>query len=271
VSSYFNLIEINSTFYRIPLQKQCRSWLGRVHDRADFQFTVKAFRDFTHAKPPAGYEAVAQFKDGVYPIFEGGRLGAVLIQFPWSYRFSTPACDHILELHNRLSPFPTSIEVRHGSWGSLSAIEFFRQHALTLCGIDQPVIGNSLTDRTYLPGASGAYFRLHGRNREEWFKRETNRDLRYNYLYSEKELSAWADRVGDIANRVESVYLVLNNHFRGQAVVNALQLKAMLSGEKTAIPKSLLELYPQLRTIAEPAAGGAEDARSGPEDQGTLF
>jgi uncharacterized protein YecE (DUF72 family) len=243
LSSYFDLIEINSTFYRVPSRSTCRRWVERVASRPDFLFTAKVPQEITHAGAPASGGEIAAFKTAIEPLLEGGRLGAVLVQFPWSFRAVPDGMAYVTALAERLAPFPTVFEMRHGSWGTTRSLSFFRESGLALCGIDQPLIGDSLAPDSHVPGGGRAYFRLHGRNKANWFG-GTGRDERYDYLYDASELHPWSDRVRSAARNVEHVFVVLNNHFRAQAVVNALQLQSMLVGAPVRGPRSLLSAYP---------------------------
>ena len=143
-----------------------------------------------------------------------------------------------------MAPLPTAVEVRHGSWEHPDAAVFFRDSAIPLCGVDQPRIGQSLSPDTYTPGIAGVYFRLHGRNNKNWFNKDAGRDQRYDYLYSENELKEWSDKVREVEEGVQRVFVVLNNHFRGQAVANALQLDAMLAGTQSEAPPGVVAEYP---------------------------
>ncbi len=256
LASYFNLIEINNTFYRVPARRTCSDWVRRVDDRPGFVFTAKAPRDFTHRKVPAADHEIQAFKLAIEPIYEKERLGAVLLQFPWSFRLTPGSTKKIKSLVDRIAPFPTAVEVRHGSWQGPDAAAFFRDSAIPMCGVDQPLIGQSLSPDTYSPGEAGAYFRLHGRNRKTWFNNDAGRDERYNYLYSEKQLEAWRDKVRDVRESVQRVFVVLNNHFRGQAVANALQLDAMISGSKSNAPPGVVAEYPHTGNLLEAADTG---------------
>jgi uncharacterized protein YecE (DUF72 family) len=248
LASYFNLIEINSTFYRIPDRRMCETWVRRISHVPDFVFTVKLFSEFTHTKTPGAEHEIGTFHDAIEPIQRAGRLSAVLAQFPWSFRFSPETSRYLERLATLLAPYPTVVEVRHGSWAEPTALDFFRQRRITACGIDQPVIGDSITPEFQAPGAAGAYFRLHGRNRAQWFDRAAGRDARYNYLYSDAELGYWAERVRQVSSQVDRTHVVLNNHFQGQAVANALQLKAMLTGRRLPAPRGVLARFPALAT-----------------------
>src|ERR1700720_2454327 len=119
------------------------------------------------------------------------------------------------------------------------------------CNIDQPVLGRSLAPTEHVTSAVG-YVRLHGRNYEQWFDSD-NRNDRYNYLYSERELAGWKERIDRVAERAQTTYVITNNHFESKAGVNALELKSMISGHRVPAPPTLLEKYPELRKIADPA------------------
>jgi uncharacterized protein YecE (DUF72 family) len=259
VTGYFNLIEINSTFYRVPRPATAASWAERVSHRRDFQFTVKAFHEFTHGASPARRSEIDAFARAVEPLSAKGRLSAVLVQFPWSFRFSPAATRYISDLAAWFAPLATAIEVRHGSWGKPEATAFFVENGIGMCGIDQPQIGESLPPGAGVADGAGAYLRLHGRNRAEWFKPDTNRDRRYDYLYSAEELNEWVERVKRLAREIDRIHVVLNNHFRGQAVANALAMSAMLSGHRAAAPQGIIEAYPGISAWLEEgsATGGA--------------
>ncbi|PMP95667.1 MAG: hypothetical protein C0168_05080, partial [Candidatus Aminicenantes bacterium] len=96
-----------------------------------------------------------------------------------------------------------------------------------------------------------SYVRLHGRNYKDWFREEAGRNDRYNYLYSKEELEDWIGRIKKLAEGSQRVFIITNNHYRGQALANALQIKNMLTGEKLQIPATMLEKYPVLKEIAQ--------------------
>jgi len=271
ISSYFDLVEINSTFYRVPARSVCRRWSERVAGRPDFLFTAKAPREITHGAMPHAGEDLSAFKTALEPLFEGGRLGAVLVQFPWSFRPTPEAMAHVKTVTDCLRPYPTAVEVRHGAWGEPRALAFFRDHGIALCGIDQPMIGNSLAPDSYLPGSGLAYFRLHGRNKAKWFAEDAGRDERYNYLYDDSELAPWRERIGHAAKDAGRVFAVLNNHFRGQAVVNALQLQTMLTGQKARAPGIVVSAYPHSKGFLVAGGEDGSSRRGGRDGQRGLF
>ena len=250
LASYFNLIEINSTFYRLPPPSTAARWVERVAHAPEFRFTLKGHQDLTHARKPLDPQVVESFKHALSPLLDADRLLSVLLQFPWSFRNTAENRRRLEALIETLVPFPVAIEVRHGGWARDRGLAALAERGVTVCAVDQPLIGDSLSMRVHHTGEAGAYFRLHGRNKSEWFRPDTNRDLRYNYLYSPSELAPVADTVRAAAATASQVAVVLNNHFRGQAVANAIELKAMLAGARVAVPPDLLSAYPRLGAIA---------------------
>ncbi|HEX6790979.1 MAG TPA: DUF72 domain-containing protein [Candidatus Krumholzibacteria bacterium] len=257
VASYFTLVEINSTFYRVPAPHVVRRWAERVADRPQFTFTLKAHQSLTHhgfAGTPAELDPLRRAID---PLADTARLGAVLLQFPWSFRFDDESRAHLDARVRELSPYPLAVEVRHGSWASEEAARYLSSLGVSVCGIDQPVIGESLPPYVYRAGSAGAYFRFHGRNYRNWFAEDAGRDARYDYLYSPGELSPWAGVIREAA-KSSAVHVVLNNHFRGQAPANAFEMAFALFGRKPDAPVTLRRAIPQIAecTVARAAPGG---------------
>jgi uncharacterized protein YecE (DUF72 family) len=148
------------------------------------------------------------------------------------------------------------VEVRHASWDSQESREFLRRTGLNFCNIDQPHSRNSIGPTSVATGPI-AYYRFHGRNAQAWFARDAGRDERYNYLYTGDELAPWAGNIAAMALEVQKLFVMNNNHYRGQAVVNALQLKAAISGRRVRVPEPLAEQYPALKDIAAPSGESA--------------
>jgi uncharacterized protein YecE (DUF72 family) len=94
--------------------------------------------------------------------------------------------------------------------------------------------------------------RLHGRNAVNWFADNIPTYERYNYLYGEDELREWVGRLNAMGTQAANVYVFANNHYRGQGVTNALELRALLEGSPVAVPEDLLRAYPRLKRIAQP-------------------
>ncbi len=179
---------------------------------------------------------------------EAGKLGALLIQFPYSFHRTPSTRDWLRRIVETFQNFPLAVEFRHNSWNTPEVFQGLRQHDIAFCNIDQPVINESIGP-TEAVTASLAYVRLHGRNYDTWFRETADRDARYNYLYTEEELKPWVARIARMCERAAEIYVVTNNHFQGQAVVNALELKHALGCKMDQAPEPLLELYPSLNRL----------------------
>ena len=238
LSGIFDTIEINSTFYRPPPPRMSESWARRTPD--GFLFTVKAWERFTHDRETFSPADRRVFEEGLAPILAAGKLGAVLLQFPWYFQDTPAGRDRIRRAVEAIGEWaPLVLEVRHRSW--LDALDFIREQRLSFCNIDQPRSSTSITGTNLVTGPVG-YVRLHGRNAKAWFSKEAGRDQKYDYLYSPEELRAWAEAIG--AMETESLYVIANNHFQGKAVVNAIQLARAL-GKPVEAPEPLRSAYPE--------------------------
>jgi uncharacterized protein YecE (DUF72 family) len=225
-----------------------------------FMFTAKLNRAFTHSPVAAVQSTSANTinanpedeslaKAGLDSLMEEDRLGALLIQFPISFKNTNENRDYLNSLLERFAAYPNVVEVRHASWNNEGILRYFAEKGIAFCNIDQPVFGKSLRATEHVTSDIG-YVRLHGRNYDQWFQSD-NRDDRYNYLYTEKELEGWAGKIKSVAAKADRTFVVANNHFRGQAAVNALQLKSLLNdGQKVTVPESLSKIYSVLETIA---------------------
>jgi uncharacterized protein YecE (DUF72 family) len=239
----FNTIELNNTFYRPPRPSYCEKWLEDVSARSDFRFTAKLWRRFTHEREePWSQEEVRQYREGVRPLVEANRLGAVLVQFPWSFRYGEGARDWLSGVVGEFGDLPLVVEIRSVGWLEEEAVDFLEGLGVGFCNIDQPGLRGNIPLTDYGFGPTG-YLRMHGRNYESWFSDDSDRDERYDYLYSGAELDEIAGAVASMAEKVEEMYVIANNHYRGQAPANALQLMSRLSGQGGEAPAPLAEHY----------------------------
>jgi len=245
LASFFDTIEINSTFYRTATTSAALAWASRVSHNPRFKFTVKLHRDFTHAREPGREEDVAAVRAVLDSLVESERLGALLIQFPWSFKNSPSTRPYLASLLERFRDYPLAVELRHASWARPAVYESLARRAVALCNIDQPLFFNSLEPSGVTTSSLG-YVRLHGRNYENWFKESAGVVERYDYLYSLEELREWIDNIRQISMSSRETYVIANNHARGKAIVNALEIKADITGEKVSIPDQLLAEYPRL-------------------------
>jgi uncharacterized protein YecE (DUF72 family) len=226
----------------------------------DFLFTAKLHRSFTHSplavmeptsaasiRPNDNDERLA--REGLDSLAAECKLGALLIQFPVSFKNTSLNREYLEQLLRQFVEYPRVVEVRHESWNNSETLAEFMRQNVGFCNIDQPRLGGSLGATEHVTSPVG-YVRLHGRNYEQWFDSD-NRNDRYNYLYKAAELEKWKEKIEIISKRAESTYVIANNHFQAKAAVNALELKHLLNGGKVRTPESLVKHYPELRDIAE--------------------
>src|SRR5450756_234007 len=256
LARFFDVIEINTSFYG-----HIRPELGRLWSRKaaavnpNFLFTAKLHRSFTHSplavmeptsaasiRPNDQDERLA--REGLDSLAAEGKLGALLIQFPVSFKNTSLNREYLEQLLRQCIEYPRVVEVRHESWDNPETIAEFMRHNVGFCNIDQPLLGRSLGPTEHVTSGVG-YVRMHGRNYDQWFDSD-NRNDRYNYLYSERELAGWKERIENVAAKAETTYVITNNHFESKAGVNALELKAMVTGKRVPAPPTLVQKYPEL-------------------------
>jgi uncharacterized protein YecE (DUF72 family) len=257
--NFINIVEINSTFYRPATPVLALSWLKKVEGHPDFLFSVKLHQVFTHERTDFSQRDVDEFKAGIELLRVRNRLAALLIQFPWSFAGTAANTDYMLRLFGLFAGYPMALEVRRSSWDTPGFYDLLRENRVAFCNIDQPVFKDSIKPSAVSTSRDFAYVRLHGRNYENWFREEAGRDDRYDYLYTKDELGDWIQRIKDLGTKSGKVYVITNNHYRGQAMANALQIKNMITGEKVDVPELLLEKYPVLREIVRKIRSGQMD------------
>jgi uncharacterized protein YecE (DUF72 family) len=257
IARYFNTIELNSSFYRIPSEKMVASWRDRLSTVPDFRLTIKVNGRFTHERKytPAELE---EFIDRFSPLQEVGISGPFLLQFPWSFRNTPESREYLEGLAPYFADQPAAVELRHGSWAGKETPELLSRCNFAFCNIDQPLIGDSLPPSSHITDPGTGYIRLHGRNEMNWFRQGAGRNARYDYLYSMNELDEWSKRAGEMIGRVGSLFIIMNNHFQGQALANGLQLKSMIEGGIIEAPASLIRSFASLKDITAPPPGEEE-------------
>ncbi len=269
LARFFDVIEINTSFYGHIRPEHGRLWCNKAKAvNPSFVFTAKLHRSFTHSplaimeptsaasiRPTEYDERMA--REGLDSLAGEGMLGALLIQFPVSFKNTSLNREYLEQLLRQFIEYPRVVEVRHESWNQPETLAQFLRHNVGFCNIDQPQIGRSLAPTEHVTSSVG-YVRLHGRNYEHWFETgfETgsdtdNRDDRYNYLYKPAELEKWKQKIEIIAQKAQSTFVIANNHYQAKAPVNALELRHMLEGKKVRAPETLVKHYPELKRIAE--------------------
>jgi len=259
LARFINIVEINSTFYRFPAIQISLSWIKRVGDYPEFLFSVKLHQVFTHERKGFTQKDIDTFQFGIEPLRAENRLAAILIQFPWSFINTTAHIEYLVNLFKSFADFPLALEVRHSSWNTSNVLNLLTEHKVCFCNIDQPIFRNSIKPSSISTNPEFSYVRLHGRNYKNWFKKNVGRDERYNYLYAKEELEDWIKRIKELGSQSKKVFVITNNHYRGQAMANALQIRNIIKNEKLEIPFSLIEQYPVLKEIAEKLKSGQLD------------
>jgi len=270
LARFFDTTEINTSFYGPLKPELVKLWCRKVAAvNPRFLFTAKLYRAFTHS-PTAVMEPTSaatirptdedeiRTREGLDALASEGRLGALLIQFPVSFKNTSLNREYLERLLRQFIEYPRVVEVRDSSWNNAETLAAFTQKSVAFCNIDQPVLGSSLAPTEYVT-APIAYVRLHGRNYSEWFDSD-NRNDRYNYLYKERELESWKERIENVAEKAQTTYVITNNHFESKAGVNALELKAMVTRKRVSAPPTLIQKYPELRRFADPEEDSAEPA-----------
>jgi uncharacterized protein YecE (DUF72 family) len=194
------------------------------------------------------------------PLQDAGRLGALLLQFPYAFHHTSANRAYLCQLVERFHGYPLVLEVRHRSWDTPSVYELLRELGVGFCNADQPQVSYSVGLTRQVTSEIG-YLRLHGPNTTTWFQEDANRDARYDYVYSATELEEITEALLIIAAQARDVYLIANNHFRGQAALNALDLRHRMSSAPVNVPPQLLTVYPELGQLMQPdtsSEGGVE-------------
>ena len=283
-AEHFNTVEVNSTFYGQPRAEVCRTWAERTPP--GFEFSIKLYQKFTHpgmfkkrltARLPDDrggggpddelLAALAQpnqtdldeFRAGIEPLAAAGRMGALLAQFPPSFKDMPASRDYLATLLRAFSEYPVAVELRHRSWSDAigDTLALLNTFGAAWVQIDEPKFRFSIR-QNYLPNVQGFYYmRLHGRNVEKWWRHEKSED-RYDYLYSADELKEFSETADAARRLVKKAYLYTNNHFSAKSVANAAMIKQQLDEPIDGdYPPEFVARYPELAgavKVAPPAA-----------------
>jgi uncharacterized protein YecE (DUF72 family) len=274
-AEHFDTVEVNSSFYRLPDPAATERWARETP--AGFDFSLKLFQKFTHPEmygkgtSPAPRERpeasaipavtrldVDAFKRAIGPIAEASKLGAILAQFPPSFRHGADTREYLAWLLQAFADYPVAVELRHRSWSDHmdDALALLNGHGASWVQIDEPKFRFSIR-QDHLPNLRGLYYmRLHGRNAQKWWTHD-HPDERYDYLYSPGEIDSFADTVSRVQRLVHTIYVYMNNHFAGKAVANAAALRHRLGqpapGEYTS---EMVSRYPFLEAFVRRGGGG---------------
>jgi len=248
-ADHFDTVEVNSTFYGQPRSEVCRKWAARTP--RGFEFSVKLYQKFTHtgSEPhPFSVADLDQFRAGIDPLAATGKLGALLAQFPPSFKDAPASRDYLAHLLRAFRGYTVAVELRHRSWSDhlSETLALLDEFAAAWVQIDEPKFRFSIR-QNYLPNVEGFYYmRLHGRNAEKWWRHEHAED-RYDYLYSLDELKPFSDTAAAARTLVKKLYLYTNNHFSAKSVANAAMIKEQLGQPvEGEYPETFIARYPEL-------------------------
>ena len=259
-SSQFDIVEVDSSYYSMPSRRNSTLWAERTPE--DFLFDMKAFRLFTqHPTSPQAIPADirgalpqslrtkerlyfrdlpkellqalwAQFDDALLPLDSAGKLGIVLFQFPPWFHPGVPQMDHILTCKEQLVSHQLAVEFRNNLWLSEqdreATLSFLREHGLAFVCVDEPQGFKSSVPPIAATTADVGIVRFHGRKAETWEKKNVSPTERFDYYYSDGELSPWAGRIKDCAAGATDVHVLFNTNNGDQGVVNARLMAKLL-------------------------------------------
>ncbi|MCL2276834.1 MAG: DUF72 domain-containing protein [Treponema sp.] len=233
----FETVELNFSYYAMPASEQLRRMLETDNSQQavsqqaarNLTYSIKAHQSLTHKIDPAKWRDEAKtYLTAIEPLLEAGRLDAVLIQFPFSFRYEADNRRHLANLLTEFSGAPVAVEFRNNEWNSNRVIDEFKKRNVAYVSTDSPDI-KGLPNVLDVSTSSISYFRLHGRNEKNWWDSDSR--SRYDYLYNDEELKGAAERVRRMAVKADKALVYFNNHARGQAVKNAQSLKKILENE----------------------------------------
>jgi uncharacterized protein YecE (DUF72 family) len=261
----FNTVEINFTFYRPPSQAVTRSWTGKTP--VNFSFAIKMWQKFTHPMKigrkaseeqwqPATADDIDEFRSGIEPLAEAGKLGALLFQYPTGFHCTPENMEKVATTLQVFYDYPKVVELRHNSWNESSPEirALLEENRASGVLIDEPKFASSIRQDFAALGEI-FYFRAHGRNARTWWRPKESWE-RYDYFYSREEIKKIAARIkaATSAAGIKKGFAFFNNHARANAPANAIMLSQELGLRLKAMPtEAMLEKFPQLVNV-EPSS-----------------
>jgi uncharacterized protein YecE (DUF72 family) len=263
-ASQFPIVEVDSTYYFPPSERNAILWIERTPK--DFTFNIKAYslltnhptkreslyadlRDelpkelekkrnlYREQLPDEVVEQVWQrFHDALMPLHSAGKLGALLFQFPQWFVIARKNKEYILECRDRLKDFRIAVEFRHKSWleerNREETIGFLEENGLPFVCVDMPQgFDSSLPPIAVATSRDLAMVRFHGRDPKAWTTKSETAAERFRYEYKERELREWVPKIKDLSEQARETHVLMNNCYRDYAVNNARELRSLLDEE----------------------------------------
>ncbi len=230
-STVFNTVEINFTYYTLPYPHIFKKMAEKVGE--NFIFSVKAYSGVTHTRD-LKVEDIRQFMVSLQPFIKENKMGSILLQFPWAFKFDLKNCDYLSRVRGSFGDLELCAEFRNDSWLKEETIEHLRNLNIGFCNVDEPDLKGLLPPTSIRTSETG-YIRFHGRNNLNWWKPKYSYQ-RYDYLYNREELGEWVPRIKEVAAGAKKTYIYFNNHYKAQAVRSAKILQELI--EDSDIPTS---------------------------------
>lgn len=221
---HFDIVEINSTYYRIPEPSMSERMVEKTPE--PFEFIVKANQAMTHDRKDNA-AVFDKFKTGIQPLIDAGKFSGVLAQFPWSFRNNQPNRAYLAQFKERMQDYPLIVEFRHNSWSVEQVFDFLRRLDISYCAVDEPRLRGLVPPIAVATNNLG-YARFHGRNADAWWSGDSSK--RYDYLYTQQELFEWMPKIEEIDTSTEKTFVFFNNCHNGQAATNAQMLLGFMEG-----------------------------------------
>ena len=260
-AGHFDTVEVNSSFYRVPAVKTTTEWAKRTPK--DFEFSLKLFQKFTHpdmflkatGKDPGDIDRhdVDEFRAALDPLSSARKLGALLAQFPASFKNEPGSRDYLAWLLEAFREYPVAVELRHKSFSDdpKETMALLKEYGAALVQIDEPKFKTSIQQNRLANVKTFYYLRLHGRNAKQWWKHDKSED-RYNYEYSAGELDPIVEATGEAARDVKKAYVYANNHFSAKSVATAATIKAKLGQDLDGeYPEPFVQRFPDLKGLVK--------------------
>lgn len=240
---FFDTVEVRQAFWDETLSaREAQDWVDAVAENKRFRFNVKLHKSFTHSRDFTP-ETTRRVRGLLEELQKAERLGALLIQVPYSFTYTSANRFHLVKLGELFRGFPMYVEFRHGSWHQPQLMNFLLENYLAPVHADMPRLRHFMPFVRTAAGTT-AYVRLHGRNERGWMSHEM--DERYDYVYNARELREVVRRLVALEEKCNRIYVLFNNTTGGKAVANALQLISILrEGKAIPVPQAAVSAFPE--------------------------
>ncbi|ADU31673.1 DUF72 domain-containing protein [Evansella cellulosilytica] len=253
-ASHFPIVEVDSSFYAIPPQRNIEKWMEETP--STFTFIVKAFQGITgHLRGDIPYDSRTKmfeaFKQSIQPMKEANKLAMILLQFPPWFECNKENVTYLRYCRQQFSHWDIALEFRHRSWYNEQFMEktiaFMEEDEWIHSICDEPQAGErSIPFVPHVTNKNKTLFRFHGRNIYGWSsprKGENWRDVRYLYEYNNEELTDLAKKIENLSHKTKESYVLFNNNSGGHAAKNGKQFIEKLKLNYIGLAPRQLHLF----------------------------